>query len=130
MKRVIGPEEAVSGLLPVPGGGGRFSILIDNQLGGSSNFSLLVNEVVGGYRSKAHAHPEEQCFYILSGRGRISIEDVEYEVGPGTAAFAPANSLHQVEAYGDEPLRYVLIYAPQGPERDLREKGEKAFSGR
>lgn len=129
MKRVVTSEEMVTGKLPVPGGGGQFGIMVDAQLGGSEGFSLLVNEVRQGYKGKMHAHPEEQCWYILSGRGLISIDGVDYEVGPGMAALAPSNAPHQVEAHEGEPLRYVLLYVPGGPEKELREKGEDSFSG-
>lgn len=45
-----------------------------------------------------------------------------YHINPGDAVFAPIGMLHSVECTGDEPLRYLVIYAPQGPEKELKNK--------
>jgi mannose-6-phosphate isomerase-like protein (cupin superfamily) len=43
------------------------------------------------------------------------------------AVFAPAGVPHKMASHGTEPLRYVVVYAPQGPERELRERGADAY---
>lgn len=43
------------------------------------------------------------------------------------AVFAPANKMHKIEVDPEEDLTYVLIYAPPGPEQQLKEKGARAF---
>ncbi len=67
--------------------------------------------------------------YIIRGQGRITLEGGEHAVGPGTAVFVPGHARHSLACEGDEPLQYVVIYAPGGPERELRAKGEAAFGG-
>jgi quercetin dioxygenase-like cupin family protein len=55
-----------------------------------------------GEGARPHAHPEEQTFYILEGRLRVTLGDEEpYEVGPGEGSFHPSNVPHQVEALED-----------------------------
>lgn len=58
-----------------------------------------------GTGAEPHQHPEEQTFYVLSGRLRVSLgadDDAEtYEVGPGEGSFHPANVAHGVEALED-----------------------------
>jgi mannose-6-phosphate isomerase-like protein (cupin superfamily) len=127
---VIAFDQAVSGELPIPGGGGAFRILIDEQLSGARHFSLLVNEIRAGYVGSYHQHEVEHGWYILQGRGAIWIGDEQFEIGPETAVFAPANVPHKLASYGPEPLRYVVVYAPQGPERELRERGAQAYAPR
>ncbi len=61
------------------------------------------------------------------GRGRFTIGGVPHEVEPQMAVFVPAGVLHQVESVGAEPLGYLTVYAPGGPERDLRARGQQAF---
>jgi mannose-6-phosphate isomerase-like protein (cupin superfamily) len=46
---------------------------------------------------------------------------------PEMAVFAPANKMHRIDVDPEEDLTYVLIYAPPGPEKKLKEKGAQAF---
>ncbi len=109
------------------GGGGTYRILLDQTIAGTQHFSLLHNEMAPGYTGSEHAHAVEQCFYVLRGQGRFTIGGVPHDVGPETAVYVPAGVKHQVESVGAEPLSYVTVYAPAGPERDLRARGTQAF---
>ena len=121
MKRfVVNVAEAVHGNLPGAGKAGIFRILIDQETAGAQHFSLLVNEMAPGYKGKEHVHEVEHCWYVLQGKGIIRMGGKEYYIKPGDAIFAPIGMLHSVECTGDEPLRYVVVYAPQGPEKELR----------
>ena len=128
MRRLVVPlKDAVTGKLPGHGGGGTYRILLDEATAGTRHFSLLQNELAGGHKGSEHKHDVEQCFYILGGRGVFTIGGARYEVGPDVAVYVPAGVMHQVESLGAEPLRYVTVYAPAGPERDLRARGAQAF---
>ena len=48
-------------------------------------------------------------------------------IEPQMAIFTPATVLHKVDVDTDEDLPYVVIYAPPGPEQQLKQKGAKAF---
>ena len=119
---VVNESQAVTGKLPVPGGGGIFRILIDRESTGAQHFSLLVNEVRPGYKSKEHSHDVEHCWYILQGKGVMHIEGEALPIGVGDAVFAPIGVKHTVESTGEVPLKYVVIYAPSGPEQDLKKQ--------
>ncbi len=121
-KFVVNESEGIKGKLPVEGGGGTFNILIDEEISGAQHFSLLVNEIAPGYRGKEHSHAVEHCWYVLEGRGTVTIAGKAFHVKPGDAVFAPVGILHSVECIGDEPLRYVVVYAPPGPEKELKSK--------
>jgi mannose-6-phosphate isomerase-like protein (cupin superfamily) len=121
MKRyVVNESEGVRGKLPVPGAGGIFNILIDEEISGAQHFSLLINEMAVGYKGKEHSHNVEHCWYILSGTGMIHMDGERYPIRPGDAVFAPIGMSHSVECTGNEPLRYLVVYAPPGPEKELR----------
>ena len=62
---------------------------------------------------------------VLVTHGNLAKEFIsvmEHIVGPHTSVFIPANVPHLVQNAGDETLQYVVIYAPQGPEAELRER--------
>ena len=123
-------DEAATGDLPVPGGKSMFRILLDEESVGAKQFALLVNEFDPGLTSKAHKHDkEEHAFYIISGTGIIRIEDEPIEVAEGDAVFVPPGKMHEVSSTGDEILKYIVIYAPPGPNVTLREKGAYSLSG-
>ncbi|MDI7258559.1 MAG: cupin domain-containing protein [Thermodesulfobacteriota bacterium] len=124
-KRVVSVKEGVTGELH--GGAGTFNVLIDEDIAGAKHFSLLVNEMQAGVKGAEHSHTVEHAWYILSGRGRMFMEGKVYEISPEMAIFAPATVPHKIEVDEKEPLRYVVVYAPPGPEKQLKEKGKEAF---
>lgn len=126
-RSVIRLVDAATGRLPVPGGGGTYHILIDQPTTGARAFSLLVNEIRPGYAGREHAHDVEHGMYIIRGHGRFTLDGTESRVGPGTAIFVPPQSRHSLACEGEEPLQYVVIYAPGGTEQELRTKGETAY---
>jgi mannose-6-phosphate isomerase-like protein (cupin superfamily) len=123
---VVSESEGIKGKLPVQGGGGTFNILIDEEISGAQHFSLLVNEMASGHKGKEQSHGVEHCWYILKGTGIIRMAGETYHIKPGDAVFAPIGMLHSVECTGNESLRYLVIYAPPGPEKEL--KNETGFS--
>jgi len=57
-----------------------------------------------------HAHEgDEEFLYILSGRGKIEIEEVEHEIGPGDFVGFPTPSVaHHLTNPFDEELVYLM----------------------
>ena len=128
-KYVVSLKDAVTGVLHA--NTGTYRVLIDGDNSDAKHFSFLVNTMNAGVIGDEHKHEEsEHCCYILSGTGTLYIEGEPYEIGPEMAVYTPADKMHRVEVGPDEDLTYVLIYAPPGPERELKEKGEHAFGAR
>jgi len=124
-KYAVSLKEAVTGVLH--GRAGTFRVLIDEEKSGAKNFSLLVNTMNAGVEGGEHKHSVEHCWYILSGRGTMYIKGKAYKLEPEMAVYAPAETLHRIDVDPDEDLTYVLIYAPPGPEQQLKKSGEHAF---
>jgi mannose-6-phosphate isomerase-like protein (cupin superfamily) len=125
-KKLIVPlKEAVTGVLH--GGAGTYRVLIDEEMSGAKHFSLLVNTSRAGVMGSEHKHDVEHCWYILSGRGTMYLDGKPTEIGPETAIYTPAGVMHKVHVHPEQDLTYVVIYAPPGPEQQLKQKGAKAF---
>jgi mannose-6-phosphate isomerase-like protein (cupin superfamily) len=114
-------KDAVTGSMQ--GGRGTFRIFIDEPTCGARHLSLLMNTLQGGTQTAGHQHEEESCFYLLSGKGTISIGDQSFTVGPQTAVFVPARAVHKIDACPGEDLTYIMVYAPPGPEQHLKSQG-------
>jgi mannose-6-phosphate isomerase-like protein (cupin superfamily) len=127
-KYVVALKDAVTGVLH--GGAGTFRILIDEESSGAKYFSCLVNTANKGTKGSEHKHDVEHLWYILSGKGTMYIGGKAYEVAPQMAVFAPADVLHRIDVGPEEDLTYVVVYAPPGPEQQLKKFGAKAFDQR
>jgi mannose-6-phosphate isomerase-like protein (cupin superfamily) len=127
-KYVVALKDAVTGVLH--GGGGTFRVLIDEESSGAKYFSCLVNTMNKGVKGGEHKHDVEHLWYILSGKGTMTIGGKTYKVGPEMAVFAPAGVLHRIDVDPGEDLTYVVVYAPPGPEQQLKQLGAKAFDQR
>lgn len=124
-KCLVPLKDALTGTLT--GGAGIFRILIDEETAGAKHFSMLLNTMNAGAKGKEHKHEVEHCWYILSGRGTMNINGESFEIGPEMAVYTPANVLHKIDVGFQDDLTYVLIYAPPGPEQELKQLGEEAF---
>jgi len=125
-KKLIVPlKDAITGILH--GGAGRYRVLIDKEISGAKHFSLLVNTSNAGTKGSEHKHEVEHCWYILSGRGTMYMDGEPFEIGPEMAIFTPAHVMHKVDVVPDEDLTYIVIYAPPGPEQQLKRLGARAF---
>jgi mannose-6-phosphate isomerase-like protein (cupin superfamily) len=55
-------------------------------------------------------HPEEQLYYIRSGRGLVTIDGVDFEVEKDMVVYIPPNALHRVSPLpGPETLSYIFV---------------------
>jgi uncharacterized cupin superfamily protein len=79
----------------------------------------LMTVAPGREYAEYHRHLyEEQCFYILSGRGEAIIEERPYAVGAGDFLGFPKNGVaHTIRNSGDEPL--LMLCARVNLEQDV-----------
>jgi mannose-6-phosphate isomerase-like protein (cupin superfamily) len=55
-------------------------------------------------------HPEEQLYYIRSGRGIVTIDGVDNEVERDMVVYIPPNAVHRVTPLpGPETLSYIFV---------------------
>ena len=76
----------------------------------SRRIQLSIHTWPPGKAHGSHHHADwEQCYYIFSGRARITVGDEESVVGPGGSAFMPPKVDHDIVAVGDEPLVAAVV---------------------
>ena len=66
-----------------------------------------------------HLQREDEIYYVLSGRGMMTIDGKEFEVGPGDAVLTRPGSSHGLKQIGKEDL-VILINYEQAPVRRVR----------
>jgi uncharacterized cupin superfamily protein len=91
------------------------AVRINKSLGdatGLKNIGVHLIAVPPGHRSSEfHAHPyEEECIYVLSGRGQATIGEATHRIGPGDFIGCPTNGVaHEMINDDAEPLVCLVI---------------------
>jgi mannose-6-phosphate isomerase-like protein (cupin superfamily) len=60
-----------------------------------------------------HEQKEDEIYYVLSGRGLMTIDGKEMEIGPGTAVLTRPGSSHGLKQVGTEDLVIMINYLQQ-----------------
>ena len=103
-KLIRGPE--VKGVEPVPGIVERWLL---NKETPTQDLSLAMVEVGPGKSSGLHRHSVEEAFFILSGQGRARVGDASHELSQHSCLYLTANTPHDIQCTGDEPLRFIIV---------------------
>jgi len=75
------------------------------------SFSHVV--IPAGCHSRPHYHPvAEETYYILSGEGRMQVDDRELRLVPGDALLIHTLEKHQIFNDGDSDLEFIAVCAP------------------
>ncbi|WP_306574868.1 cupin domain-containing protein [Oligella urethralis] len=77
------------------------------------NLQLVLMTLQPGEEIGAEVHEtHDQFFRFEEGKGKLVIDDNEYEIKADFGAIVPAGAKHNVINTGDEPLRLYTIYGP------------------
>ena len=87
-------------------------LLIGRSNVGANRVSIQITEVAVGGAQFLHTHEPEQCYYIIEGKGRMTVGEEAQEVKGGDAVYVPSNSRHGIENIGDCLLKYVTANSP------------------
>jgi mannose-6-phosphate isomerase-like protein (cupin superfamily) len=88
--------------------GQYFEILQDT---GRSQTAVMTIEP-GEDAGPEETHAGDQIIYVIEGRARVRVGDVESDAGAGACVMIPAGTPHHVENPGAAPLFCLTIYAP------------------
>jgi len=92
------------------------------EVTGSEGFSAGIVLLEPGKGHERHTHPDsEEILYFLGGEGEQTIEDETRTVGAGDMVHIPSGVEHSTINTSWEPLRFLAVYCPPGPEAVIRE---------
>lgn len=102
---------------------GTIQMLSEPLVTGAQRHSFGVTEVLPGGGHGRHNHPgTEEIIYILAGETEQMIADEPpVRIGPGACVFIPDGVYHSTYNVGAGSLHVIIVYAPAGTERLLRE---------
>jgi len=104
---------------------GRLSWLSEPRVTAAERFSTGVVKLEPGKGHDRHNHPGvEEILYVVSGKGWQVVDAPngrqEREIGPGVLVHIPPDVFHSTVNTGDDTMVVLAIYAPPGPEAELR----------
>lgn len=129
-----GPETAVPPALPpfvyrleqsapLNYAGGTLRTATVENIPGLKDMAIFSEVVNPGAVRELHWHPNaHELSYILSGEGTIGVMPPEgkllaFPISTGSVSFAPAGYPHYIVNTGPEPLRLVLAFSHENPQR-------------
>ncbi len=105
--------------------------LVNADAMAARNLSFCVIRVQPGETVRpAHSHPHsEELIYILSGHGKVMIEDEVGEVRAGTAVLFEEGKVHMLRNTGDVEMKVACFFAPATSLDNYRTFEEIEFPG-
>jgi len=104
---------------------GRIKWFSEPKVTNAEKFSMGIVLLEPGKGHAMHNHPGvEEILYIISGEGEQTVANERRKVGPGTLIHIPADVFHETINTGWEQMKIIAIYAPPGPEEELRKMPE------
>ncbi|MDA3896375.1 MAG: cupin domain-containing protein [Desulfobacteraceae bacterium] len=94
------------------------NLLIGESNSGSKEISIQLTDVEVSGMQFLHSHEQEQCYYIISGIGKMLIDNQMRKVKTGDAVFIPSNSMHGIENIGETVLTYLTANKAFGKQRE------------
>lgn len=64
----------------------------------------------GGFLAP-HRHPQAEIYYVLAGKGAVTVDGETHAVVVGSALFIPGGSEHAIRNDADELLRFFYVFA-------------------
>jgi mannose-6-phosphate isomerase-like protein (cupin superfamily) len=88
----------------------QFKRAVTAGAGGSYNF-LDMSIIPPGSEIGTHTHSSgnEELYIVITGRGRMLLDDREFDVGPGHVIINRSGGTHGLRNTGDSDLRLVVI---------------------
>lgn len=84
--------------------------LVDPETSPSKNLKMGLTVVYANGKTTGHSHPQhEEVYYVLQGRGRMVVGEVEYEIKTGDALYVPFGVFHTTHNTGIMPLQLLWV---------------------
>ena len=75
------------------------------------SLSMGLYELKAGAKDPQKPHSEDEVYYVVSGRGKIFVENEDRDVMPGSIIYVAANTEHRFHSI-TEDLSLLVFFAP------------------
>ena len=92
-------------------GGAIAQMILDRRTLKEIGF-LAIARLEPGREIEAHSDPMEEIYLIVSGSGKMGVDDETRTVGPGDAIWIPVGSRHSLLNDGQEDCTILVVASP------------------
>ncbi len=78
------------------------------------DLSVGLYVLAAGEPDRQQPHTEDEVYYVISGRGRVTVGDDERAVGPGAAVFVGAHVPHRFHDITEDLTLFVAFGPAEG----------------
>ncbi|NHJ32739.1 MAG: cupin domain-containing protein [Asgard group archaeon] len=82
------------------------------ELERNEQYSLAYGELAVGEKSKLHKMEMQELYYIMQGKGKITLDKEEKKLKKGDVIVIPENVEQKLENIGKETLKFLMIVNP------------------
>jgi mannose-6-phosphate isomerase-like protein (cupin superfamily) len=104
-------DKAVLETTYIAHGGAIAQMILDRRILKEIGF-LAIASLAPDKEIEAHADPMEEIYFVLTGSGKMRVDDDSRQVGPGDATWIPAGSSHSLLNNGIEDLVILVVASP------------------
>jgi mannose-6-phosphate isomerase-like protein (cupin superfamily) len=93
--------------------GSELRPLVDRTTSAITGCSLAEEVLLPGQAVTPHHHREiEEIYYLVEGRGVMTVGDEQQEVAAGDAIYVPRGHRHTLANTGSEPIKLLVVCGP------------------
>lgn len=86
-------------------------MILDHVITGRDDVIQINHGTVkAGYALGGAAHEEDEIYYILSGKGKLQLDDKIIEIAEGQVIFIPAGCFHALDNSGSDEDMCILTF--------------------
>jgi len=101
-------DKAVLETTYIAHGGAIAQMILDRRILKEIGF-LAIASLAPGKEIEAHVDPMEEIYFVLTGSGKMCVDDDSRQVGPGDATWIPAGSSHSLLNNGKDDLVILVV---------------------
>jgi mannose-6-phosphate isomerase-like protein (cupin superfamily) len=78
------------------------------------DLSVGLYVLAAGEPDRQQPHTEDEVYYVVAGRGRVTVGDDDWDVGPGSIVFVAAHVSHRFHDITDDLTLFVAFGPAEG----------------
>ena len=96
-------------------------LLVSQKTCGAQKLAITLVEMDPGGFQHLHAHEPEQMYFILEGKGLMTVDGEQKVVQSGDCIYFPSGTEHGLKNNGESVLRYLSAASPSFTQEQCEE---------
>lgn len=94
---------------------GEMTEILNRQLAGAKNVLGTLRWLSSGEKFKAESSDKHQLIYLMEGKGRINLENKDYDVGKGAGVYLGPSESATIQAADGASVKLFHLVVPKIP---------------